>query len=145
MARRSRARGGQCWRECPGRPKGTVLQYFLWGWSGCSRGRKWFKRQKTNLLFTFLIWAISRASHICQVGRNHLPSCVYFLVYKYWFGLDPCLKQGVRVLLLVSFGAPNAGGPPGPHPSLHHISQFFYLQHLELPLTLLFEERIPLD
>lgn len=64
-------------------------------------------------------------------------------------GLDQILilKQEVRMLLLVPFGAPNgrAGGSPGPHPSLHLMCQLYYLQHLELPLKLLFEERIPLD
>lgn len=94
--------------------------------------------------------AISRASHICQVGRNHLPSCIYFHVHKYWFGLDPCFEVGSQSVLLSFFWGSHwvrghAGGLPGPRPSLHHISYLSYLRHLESPLKLLFKEKIPLD
>lgn len=152
MARRSRAWSPARWwqflRQGFRQPKGMGLQYFLYGWSGCSRRKKWVKRQKVNLLFTSLV--IFRASHICQVGSNHLPPCVYFLIYKYWFGLGLCFEIAGQGAPLSPFwwclmDERPCGGPPGPQPSLYHICHLYYLQHLELPLKLLFEGRIPWD
>lgn len=108
------------------------------------------QKQKSNVLLTSLIRATFRARHICQVRRSHLLPCVYFPVYKYWFGLDPCFGIGIQGALLSPFWGSqwlrsSVGGPPGPHLNLHHICRLYYLEHLELPLKLLFEERIPLD
>lgn len=116
------AQGEQLWKEGLGQPKAWV-GVFSMRMMNLHRERKWIKRQ-----FISLIWAISRASLMTRRKKSPAP-CVYFLIYKYWFGLDPCFEIGSQSATLSLFWG-YQWPPSQPAP----ISHLFYLQYLELTL-----------
>lgn len=149
MARKSRAQAGLLWRGW-GSPRAWGFSVFAVRTIRLQWRQKVGQEAKNKSTIYVPKLAISRASHICQVERNHLPSCIDFVIYKYWSALDSCFEVGSQSVLLSFFWGSkwvrgHEGGLPGPRPSLHHISYLSYLQHLEPPLKLLFKERIPLD
>ena len=84
MAIRSSAwcpiQGGQLLREGLGQLTGLGLWCFLWGWSGCSRGSKRIKRQKTNLLFIEHIpnlGYLRSQTHLSSRKKSLAPLCLF--------------------------------------------------------------------